>query len=307
MTRLRPLPLMSAFAVCWLLTLSVQGAPTTISSPAVDTWNSAVNPTLGYRNTASAFGSGGDPTLEDLFVTQFLIFDSSSAAAAGQGQANYIIHSATLALDRDPVTSYTYDPSFDPLEVYTSGAADDAGSPTELYGTGFRGGFTAATYQEGTVSTPGTSWGPPGPPFTPGVRYAFPTDGLGGTLRDVSSHVQDNFAVNPFAIGAVAGLNAGDLVSGAGEMVFDLQLTPDVVAYLQRGLDEGFLGFHVASHGVPVGSTNADFPSFYNKESGLGAASLTLDVTVVPEPSTAALCLLVVTLVGGRRPRFAGA
>ncbi|MEM9585965.1 MAG: hypothetical protein AAGA03_01685, partial [Planctomycetota bacterium] len=261
-----------------MATSTVSAANVTIGTPLVDIWNSAVNPLYGYRPTASAFGSGGDPTLEDLFVTQLLIFDSTSAAAAGQGASNYVIQSATVTLVRDPSTSYVYDPTFDPLSVYTSGAADDPGSPMELYGSGFRSGVTANNYVEGTAQNPGTPWGLPAPPFSKGVRLAFPTDGLGGTTRDISSHVQDNSAVVPFAVGTVPGLSAGDLVTGPGVMNFDLQLSPDVIGYLQKGLDDGRLAFHVASHLNPGGGALAAFPSFFNKESGQGSASLTLNV-----------------------------
>lgn len=288
----RPPCLVSAGALLLGATSVSIAQPVTIPSPSVDRWNSAVNFTPGYRPTASTFGASGQAGFEDYFVTHFMIFDSSSVAAAGLGATNYIINSATVTLARDTATSYVYDPTADSLDALNGTIADDPGRPIELFGAGFRGGLTSSTYIEGTPAVAGTPWGPAGPPFTPGARFAYPTDGAGGSLRDVSSHIQDSFEVNPFAVGTIDGLAAGDLVSGPGDMFFDLQLTPDVVTYLQRGLNEGLIGFHAASHAIAGAQTDPTFPSFLNKESGSGSAALILDVTVVPAPAGAGLLAL---------------
>ncbi|MEM9167970.1 MAG: hypothetical protein AAGB48_13210 [Planctomycetota bacterium] len=294
--------------VCSAAVLSATAAsmtaaqPVTIASPAVDRWNSAASSTPGFRPTASAFGASGQPGFEDYFVTHFMIFDSSSAVAAGLGVSNYVINSASVTLARDPSTTYTYDPTVDSLDALNGTVADDAGRPIELFGTGFRGGFDSSTYVEGSAMETGTPWGPAGSPFAPGVRFAYPTDAAGGSLRDVSSHIQENIEVSPFAVGAIDGLSAGDTVSGPGEMVFDLQLTPDVVLYLQQGLDIGLVGFHAASHAIAGGAGDPIFPSFYNKESGLGSASLTFDVTIIPAPGGVGLLLLSSIGFSRRRP-----
>ncbi|MEM7412438.1 MAG: hypothetical protein AAF430_19570 [Myxococcota bacterium] len=297
-----------AFVAVFLLlaatgTSVARAATVAFATPSIDRWNSAVNPTPGYRATASAFAAAapGSSGFEDLFTTQLLGFDTTASVTAGLGDANYQIVSATLTLALDPATSYTYDPTYDALGTYTSGDPDDPGRPVELYGNGFRGGFTGATYVEGSPSTPGTPWGPPGAPFAAGTRFAYPTDAAGGALPDVSNHLTDGFEATPFAVGQVAGLAAGDLVAGPGAMVFDMVLSADVIAYLQAGLDDGFLGFHVASKLVPVGSGNSDFPSFYNRESGLGASSLSLDLVVVPEPASGSLVVLGLLLVAAAR------
>jgi hypothetical protein len=256
----------------------------TFTPPAGDRWMYPFNFGAGTEATASLFGAPGDPSFDDRDAQYLLDFDTSGQIAAGQGAANYVITSARLTLTLKPEGqqgSWSYDPSYDAHTTYGAGTDADAGRPIELYGVGYRNGFTTGSFLESTA------FAPPGPP-APGTRNAYANDYAGGVDRDVSNNVRNAFDANPFGIGAVAGIDAGDLAPGGAQVVFDLALTPDVVAYLQDRLDGGEVDLLVTGLFAAVQGGPAAYPRF-ETQNGVAGGVLELEVQVVPEPGTALL------------------
>lgn len=180
--------------------------------------------------------------------------------------------------------TWNYDPTYDPYTSYLPGGVDaDTGRPIEVSGVGYRNGFTTASFTETSA------FSPPGPP-SPGVRNAYPSDEAGGVSRDISNNVRNAFDTESWGIGAIDGLAPGDLVPGGVEVVFEIDLTPEVLAYLQERLDGGEVDLLVSGMFPAVQGGAATFPRFQTRE-GLASAvgRLDLDVQVVPEPGTALL------------------
>ena len=266
-----------------------------------DRWMYPFNGSPGVEPTASLFGAPGDPTFDDRDGQYLLDFTTSGSIAPGQGAANYVITSARLTLTLKPEGqqgTWNYDPTYDSYTTYGAGTDTDSGRPIEAYGVGYRNGFTTSTFTETSA------FSPPGAP-APRVRNAYPTDYAGGVARDVSDNVRDGFDTNPFDIGTIAGLSPGDLAPGGAEVVFDLTLTPDVLAYLQNRLNGGEVDLMVsaifpASLGGPT-----TYPRFETKDGlAAGVARLDLDARVVPEPATALLLAGgLAAIAARRRPR----
>ena len=97
--------------------------------------------------------------------------------------------------------------------------------------------------------------------------------------------------------GAPLTLQPGDPAPGDAQVVFDLVLSPDVIAYLQERLDAGEVdllvtGLFSATQGGPQ-----TYPRFQTQNGSLaGAGVLELEVQVVPEPGTS---LLIVAGLAG--------
>ena len=102
------------------------------------------------------------------------------------------------------------------------------------------------------------------------VRYAFPTDAIGGNLRDISNNVRDGFDPKPFCVGQIPGLNAGSIPAPNTDMVFTLNVAdPDVQAYLQNAMNIGRLMLCLSSlqpASSPGGPGSGSYAKFYCKE-----------------------------------------
>lgn len=162
---------------------------------------------------------------------------------------------------------------------------DDAGRPVMLFGTGFRGGFTAATFPED---------GPYGG-TGPGGRNAF-TAGFNAAaeLVDVGNHVGKTnaafapFPGEPFAVGNVTNLAAGEPVPAGARMRFELNLAdPRVRGYVLRGLRDGRLWFTLVSlHGGSLGG-QVRYPDFATRDNLIyDAPALHLELTLVGPDDT---------------------
>ncbi len=281
-------------------------------APTIDKW---IYPFAsnggGPRPSGSSFGAIGSAGFDDRDAQLFAAFDTSTVPA-GRGSANYHILSATFMLTVASGDSFRFDGSYDPVTTYgPTGVAingDDAGRPVELYGAGYRNGFTSASVEENT-------------PFRPvsapaeGGRSIYPTDfamgaSIDGASRDVSNNVTAAFDPVPFAIGQIApaDLNPDGTAKEDATIVFTLNLAnPDVLRYLQLSLNEGRVSFlatslHPAAQGGPT-----VYPTYYTKENLLGGTpgQLDLQVQVVPEPSavTMALCGFGIFVAGWRGRR----
>lgn len=255
--------------------------------PDVDRWNYPFAGAPGTRTTAPLFGAfatGG--AFDERDAQALLIFDTAPEIPAGRPLSAYTIHSARVVLDRDPGGSFVYDPSYDGFRTYLALENPshpnqlpdtDAGRPIELYGVGYRlAGLNALTYHETATPFAGAAG--------PRQRYAYPNDNRAhATLfgdHDVSNNVLDGFEARPFALGTIPSATPGATVTGAGVVEMSFNLQSQVVAYLRQRLAQGSVDLMVttltpASQGGPV-----VYPVIQMKESGVGAATLELDVTV---------------------------
>ncbi|RYD75977.1 MAG: hypothetical protein EOP84_17490 [Verrucomicrobiaceae bacterium] len=223
------------------------------------------------------------------------MFDTSGIVQSGLGASNYVILSATFTLQISFGDAVFFDGTYDPINTYGASGepinGDDQGRPMELYGAGFRNGFTSATITENL------GFGVPGE----GTRNIYATDfnlgsSINGPSRDVSNNIANAFDPIPFAIGQVAPSDLTDgFVDEDADVVFTLNLAnPDVLRYLQLSLNDGRVSFlatslHQASQGGEV-----TYPNFYTKENLLDGlpGRLDIQVQVVPEPSPGITALL---------------
>jgi len=273
---------LAASLVLGLGTLAAETAgAVTFTSPSNDRWMYAFNGTPGTRPSASLFGAD-DPQFDDRDGQMVVRFDTGSEIAAGLGAASYQITSARLTL-RVTGGAFQYDPTYDAASTYFCSTCTDgdAGRPIELYGVGYRNGFNTLSFLETSAYAFGS-------PLVPGTRNAYATDYAGGVARDVSNNVDGAFDPTPFAVGTIAGLNPGDVVAAGSDVVFNLVLSADVLAYLQNRLDLGALDLAITSISPASQGGPATYPILSTRE-GTYAPRLELDVTVVPEPASALL------------------
>ncbi len=283
----------------------------TLLNPTYDRWMYPFNFSNGSRATASTFGSTGasgeTQDFDERDAQFYIAYDTSSIATPGQGVGNYNVNSITLSVTVDtPSGTFNYDPTYDPYTSYLDSSAGaytadtDVGRPLELYGAGFRNGFTFASFGENGAYAPGSGVG---------VRnvYAQGYHGSGNAV-DVSNSIDSfndgaaGFDPTFLALGTTSTLSAGDAVTAG--TVFDFQLNlgnADVANYVQEGLNAGNLAFVLTST-QPAAQPPApsSFLNFATKEnSGSNAPSL----EVIPEPSAFALLLSSLLFFASRRNR----
>lgn len=262
----------------------------------------------GPRKGANLFAAFDTPGAFDDRDSTFIVgFDTAGLVQTGLGASNYTITSATftLSLDFSAGDRLMFDGSYDSINTYTStGAAtggDDPGRAIELYGAGYRGGYTTLSVQENSPIVENFS-------SDEGVRFIYPTDFKNGATRDVSNNLRDQFDTVPFAIGQVApeDLNSDGTIKAFAKITFTLNLAnPDVVAYLQEALNVGRLTL-VASALLSGSQGGAvTYPVIETKETVGGVApALNMQVIAVPEPSSILATLTAVgTFAAAWRPR----
>lgn len=237
-------------------------------------WMYPFNGSPGDRPVASAFGSiGSSPDFDSRDAQVLLGWSTTNLVSAGWGKARYLIRRArvTLTISSDRQYLYTpgirdyrtYFPTNDPRHLTST----YIGSPVELYGAGFRGGFTALTYpQDGP-------WGVDSAAGFHSNRVAFAAGyDTNGVLVDVSNNIGDDgtneisgaFEVAPFAVGESAGLSLGDPMPVGSQLTFDLNLAdPLIYGYLQEGLNSGNLSFIASSLVDATLAGPPTYPSFY--------------------------------------------
>ncbi|MEO5713940.1 MAG: hypothetical protein ABIT37_10680 [Luteolibacter sp.] len=238
--------------------------------PSGDRWMYPNNSTPGSRTVASTFSYLQFTGVDDRFGQFVIKFDTVAAGIpAGLGASNYDIHRLVFTAVYASYDSLSYDPTEDALASLGPSAlvADpDAGRPLELHGTGFRGGYTAATFQE-------TS------PF--GSRNAFASGfDEAGVARDVSNNVTLGYESHPWAIGKITvpvDLNAeprvylplepGQTIPVYSHVTFEINLgLPGVADYVRNGLHQGFLWFTLSSFHPVTGPGSGCFPAYFTKE-----------------------------------------
>ena len=255
--------------------------------PDLDRWNYPFNASPGFRATASTFRApAGDPDFDDRDAQFLLGFDTAVEVPQGLAPSRYSITSVTVTVTTITGGVFEYDPTTDSFETYLDPAdplfvADaDSGRPIELFGVGFRNGFTVDTYLE----TSAFQQAPFG--FWLGTRNAFATDFDARMPRDVSRNVEQLFTPTPFAVGQTSAVSAGAFVPADTQFSFTLDLSnPNVLAYLRAALVAGKVRLMVTSMqpAATMGQGAQTFPDYYTRENTFSAAfgfGATFDMTV---------------------------
>lgn len=233
------------------------------------------------RPSASVFGAYGaldnipDYDFDDRDGQFFLDFATSSLVAAGQGAANYQVTSLEIWVVVQNNESFFFDSSADSLSTYQNPATDsDPGRPIEIYGVGYRGGFSRESFNQ---DSPFQTFG-----GVKNVRNAYAIDfGGDGNPRDVTNNVEEAFEPSPWAIAEAPGSIdfSGNFVSApvpSGASVpegtvlrFRVNLADSKIrSYVQEGLNAGRLHLMVSSLYNATQQTS-DIPKFYTKDSSL--------------------------------------
>lgn len=243
-----------------------------IEAPSGDRWMYPHNATPGLRPAAPVFATWGDDSGVDTRHAQFLLdWDTTPAVASGHAPSHYRLTRVRLTLTTLREGSFVNDSTPDPFEslLYPEdprAVADaDAGRPLELFGVGFRNGFSSATFREDS---------PFGSPAT-GERNAFAAGyDVARSLVDVGNNVGKlherfpPFPSRPFAIGVITNVASGEPVPADSRVTFDLNLAdPDVRGYLQQALAQGRLWFAVTWLGESGGFAGTPrFPDFATRD-----------------------------------------
>ncbi|MEM6854967.1 MAG: PEP-CTERM sorting domain-containing protein [Planctomycetota bacterium] len=295
------------------VTLSGAASATVIqkNAPDFDRWNYPFNFTPGTRIAASTFGAVGIPgAFDDRDAQVILGFNvAADLPALTHPSQSYQVNAVTVTATTNITTTAQYDSTYDSHTTYGFVPTDtDAGRPVSLTGVGTRGAFVGLTTNPFAPTPPffmeDTAYAFADPTLE-GVRNAFAAafDGS-GSLIDVSNNVRDGFDFDPFAVGQT-GLSDGDIVAPDTTFTFDVDLSdPDILGYVEDGVNSGELFFALSSLHSASQTGTPSFLSFYtneNTEQGATPATLTLDVTVVPEPASLALLGLGLGVVALRR------
>jgi hypothetical protein len=260
-----------------------------------------------YGSVFGAYGAIDDPSFnfDDRDAQFFLDFATQSLAPAGQGASKYRVLSLTVTLVVENEGGFVYDPTFDPLPTYLNPDTDiDLGRPLELYGVGYRSGWTRATFdadspfqsiRSSSVEDPQGDWN------RKRNAFAIDFDALGAP-RDISNNVEENFETSPWAVADSPGfigreddiyvespIEPGSLMPEGRVLRFQVDPNnPRVAAYLQDALHAGRLHLMVSSlYGTQRQSSS--IPRFYSKEIGLPELTpqLSAEVLVMPETTIA--------------------
>ncbi len=260
--------------------------------PTADRWMYPFNFSRGSEAASPAFGAILQSGFDDRDSQMLLGFTTGGANAMvppGLGAQSYRVLSARLTVVVSNDLESRYDPTFD---SFTSLLPDndprrtqdaDAGRPVEVFGAGYRNGWTLATFLESS-----TFGGTPIVQPAEGARNVFAAtfDGA-GVATDVSRQVREGFDATPLATGTTDTVAPGDLIPAGTTFTFDLSpCDSSVQRYLAGALNEGKINLVVTSlepaSGGPGGGTGErTYPIFYTKENAVNLpATLTLRVRV---------------------------
>ncbi|MBN9692110.1 MAG: hypothetical protein J0M24_17845 [Verrucomicrobia bacterium] len=230
------------------------------------------NASPGFRPAAPVFATFGDESGVDTRHGQFILgWDTASQIASQLPAQRYRVTAARLTLRTLREGSFLNDSTEDPWASYlpTNSVSyrpdTDPGRPVELFGAGFRNGFTAESYLEDSPF--GSSSVARRNAFAAGYNER-------GELVDVSNNVgktnseQLPFVARPFAVGTIAQVPNGEPVPAGAAVVFEFNLIdPFVVKYLQTALSEGRLRLSVTWLGESGGlGGSPQYPDFATRE-----------------------------------------
>ena len=232
-TAFNGIPVVGALA---LMTAAFGGAVDyqgVIAKPALDRWMYPFASQAGAEPTISTFGSDpADPTLFDSRDGQMLTrFDTSALVPSGLGASRYQVASLRISLQFANDLIVQYDPTADPWQCFLPESDPnwqpdaDPGQPIDLFGVGFRNGFSLQTFAENSPYSV-----PPNSPLTPSVRNAFSMSfDANSSPIDVSNNPRVGFDPKRFAIGTIEGLAPGDFIPIDTVMHFDVNVSdPDI-------------------------------------------------------------------------------
>jgi hypothetical protein len=257
-----------------------------------------------YGAVFGAYGSLDDPkfNFDDRDAQFFLDFSTSALAPSGKGAANYRVVSMTLTMVVENEGGFRYDPTFDALSTYLSPASpDDSGRPLELYGVGYRSGFTRSTFTADSPfqTSPSSSvLDPKGDWNRKRNAYAIDFNST-GLARDVSNNFEEQFEVNPWAVADSPGyidrdsnlyfpsvIQPGSLMPEGRVLRFQMNASnPFIAAYLQEALNAGRLHLMVSSL-YDAQQQNSSVPRFYSLDIGVPELAPQLSAVVLVMPTT---------------------
>ena len=303
--------------IVFLIAISGHAATVTLLEPKGDRWMYWLGDFDGARSSASVYGAYGSYDyvaegydFDDRHAQMFLDFDTTSIAPVGRGASNYQVTAIEIRLVVNEENQFRYDPTHDTLSTYTGEQQDaNLGRPMELFGVGYRSGFSRETFRENSPYANSAFDVQNDVRIVKGRRNAYAMDFVDGVPRDISNNVEERFEVSPWAVGQIPGiadeggelspqpLSPGSPVPYEAVMTFTIVLTnPLIRAYVQEGLNAGRLHFMVTSLSEYVYAGDqggaGGFPSFYTKdnfnhwpEGGINLAPrLTAQVTVGGAP-----------------------
>jgi prepilin-type N-terminal cleavage/methylation domain-containing protein len=245
--------------------------------------------------------------------TALLAFNTSTLIESGHAPHRYAISSvsvtATWTNDGVTNTALIYDDSpiahTDIFEEVSSGQVT-AQRPMELYGVGFRDGYSGYEFSAAAPGAPLLDESTH--PFSAGdggyIAYPIIGDALrpgeyvdlsnsltGGYSATRPDHVTEAFTPTPWAIGTTS-LAPGAVIPDDTTFAFEIDLAaPGVLGYLQRSLADGALGFFLSSlHDTAEFGASGGYPKWYLKESAgfpyfsTATPTLSIEYALLPDP-----------------------
>jgi hypothetical protein len=287
-----------------MLTFPLCAATVTFEQPAMDKWMyGAVSGSFGgMRETAPVFGYPNTVQEEDRLGQMLVAFLTGGSIPSGLGASRYQITRARLSVFGSDNLTNTLDTSSDSFRTYLAQndplyrVDGDTGRPVELFGVGLRNGFSAISP---TVAGAGPTDFHENSPFgTSGIRNAFALGfDAAGNAVDVSDNVSARFEATPWAVATVDGLDSGDFIPEGSEYRFELNLaSPHIMGYLMQALNDGVLGFTIASLHPTTGQVSTTpYPTFFTRENQIGpeyAPRLEIEYTIIPEPNASSIAIV---------------
>ncbi|TWT47524.1 hypothetical protein [Botrimarina hoheduenensis] len=284
--------------------------------PEVDAWiYSSSTGNAGTRSRAPTFGGVFvDPNTERFFRSGtgqssrlgmgLYGFETIDQVTPGLAPVRYAIESVTLTVwankagpSSSPLVYHHQPKSAADLLAEALGGGVSSAQPMELFGVGFLQDSYAG-FDLGVV-THGNRYDEASNPYPGGHYGVYPIvgDGLGG-YADVSNSYSggysatapdgetDPFTAVPWSIGTT---NAapGEAITGINTFTFEIDLSQaGVVAYVQRSLAEGVVGFMLSSMHAAAqeGFGGPAYPDWRTREgaSGLAFPTLAIDYEILP-------------------------
>ena len=290
------------------------------TEPDIDTWVYVNGGIPGSRIFAPSFTGGFSLDGNNEFVerpsteparlaSMMMAFDTSASITTGLLPERYSINSVTVTARSANGSGGTllYENQVPTPAQYLADFISpglDAQQPMELFGVGFREGYTGYGFGGGSDPTLFKESTAPYSASDGGyVPYPIVGDaGAVGTYHDVTNNITggfsatsalnhtDPFYAEPWAVGE-AGLSPGNAIADDTTFTFDLDLTePGVIQYIQQSLSDGGLGFFLSSlHSTEQFGGAGAYPQWYTKEAdgifaGAEAPTLEIDYTILPYP-----------------------
>ena len=276
------------------------GATASWITPALDTFSYTNASGPGGRILGPSFTGGLDldsdsqqfeahpKDLPARLGMPLVAFDTSSQISPGLPSTRYQINSVTFTLKMRNGSGgeLQYDPnpiSNAAILNEVTGSGTTTLRPMELYGVGFRDGYTGYSFE-------GAAGGIK--PFSESIHPYASSDGgyipypiVGSAVQigqyvDVSNSLTGGFSataagnttapfdVTPWAIGTTSSVSATNTILDDATFAFQVNLNlPGVLSYVQQSLAKGGLGFFVSSlHNSEEFGVGGGYPQWFMKE-----------------------------------------